>query len=82
MRYFDTNVAESADAFASGSLAQPTVIFSGGIFSMPLLFARSSRLSFHQSFPFDVFNLSFVDMRNLDWASRNPAVHLSLAALK
>ena len=49
---------------------------------MPALFARSSRISFHKSFPFEIFNFTFVGIRNLDWASRKPAVHLSLATMK
>ena len=57
---FSVNVDASKDAFDCGSFAHVSPARSGGMFSLPSLFARRSLESFHQSLEPESLSLSRV----------------------
>ena len=61
---FAENVEANRRAFEAGSFAHVSPDFKGGIFSEPVLFARSSYENFHQSLEDEFLSLSRVLVRN------------------
>ena len=81
-RDFDENVDARRAALDAGSFAHASPDRSGGMFSLPVLFARSSLDMCHQSLELAFLKLSRVFARNEACADRKPAVHRSRAAMK
>ena len=79
-RDFDENVDARRAALDAGSFAHASPDRSGGMFSLPVLFARSSLDMCHQSLELAFLKLSRVFARNEACADRKPAVHRSRAA--